>query len=220
MKLPRTGLLFLIGVTLTLLTLPQVTAQTHDFTITRLFLKGGPTRDTVGIHFQVQIDGPVSEDPEAPTVHHIPVRIEFNGLAVEENHDLIMTAFTDIDCPAGCPRQVCRRETWEYKNVPFEQVSYCTIDARGDCGCPPLGTPVPTHTKTVRKPPVSGSFKVILDPDNEIAETDETNNQLEVEFRRVPATTPVGLAIAVGLLLLVGGVAIRSQRRLRTNRAR
>ena len=52
------------------------------------------------------------------------------------------------------------------------------------------------------------TVKVVLDPQNLVAETDETNNEFTTVFQGVPAVSRWGLIVMVVLVLTVGAVTL------------
>jgi hypothetical protein len=119
-----------------------------------------------------------------------PTRIFFDGELWTDEHDHVLIIHGTVPCVTE-PCQddpswgFCRAKLWLWKNGHMVDHTHCAIDANGDCTCPPLGRPVP-HPKRGPKPAGSGLFEFILDPDNVVPETDESNNHCSFPFGATP----------------------------------
>jgi hypothetical protein len=58
-------------------------------------------------------------------------------------------------------------------------------------------------------------IRLVLDPGNQVGETNEVNNEFEMTFSVVPATSMIGTLLLVSLLLMTASVAVRFRLRSR-----
>ena len=186
-------------------------AQTCDYMVTSASWSAHPHPDSIYVHFIPNVDGPT---PQNPTQYDMNIAIWFNGQPLEPPHPLILRWAHGIGCPVDCPHVICEEKEWSYKGVVFRDRSYCTENAQGVCGCPPLGTPVP-HQKAVRKPPGPGTIEIEMIPLSLQSCTPINPGNDKSQFlypggggSDVPGAAPWGIGVLVGALALAAFVAM------------
>ncbi len=136
----------------------------------------------------MHLDG--ADLPEA-SQFSVPVSILFNGLPVEVDHDVIITALTPATpCPnppngdgtCTAPAAPCQQLMYDYKGSPGTVDGRCLQNFQvGQCQCV-TGLP-PVFHKIIPEPAEpGGTFDIIIDPFNQQPETDETNNSFSFEW--------------------------------------
>ncbi|MCA9290062.1 MAG: hypothetical protein KDA25_02975, partial [Phycisphaerales bacterium] len=117
------------------------------------------------------------------------IRILFNGVPMEPDHATTVIAtmtFGPCTAPAGgvCAQPApnpCSILWYGYKSTLYQVNARCTPNVNtGLCHCI-QGAP-PVIMKTIPRPSVDGLIEIILDPDDLIIETDESNNRFEIWF--------------------------------------
>jgi len=184
-------------------------AQTCDYMIVSASWSPHPHPDSIYVNFIPNVDGPASTDPLNPTQYDMNISIHFQGQPLEPDHPLILRWWHGIGCPAGCPHVICEEKEWSYKGVVFRDRSFCTQNAQGVCGCPPLGNPVP-HQKSVRKPPGPGTIEIEIIPLSLVScnPINPGNDKKQFQYPggggsgSVPGAAPWGIGVLVGALAI------------------
>lgn len=203
-------LLFLLPI----ISMQKAQGQPFDYVLSACNVQVQPSNELlISITLDVDAPGAIYEDPCSN--FDIPVRILFNGASIEPDQltEVISGRLAGNLCPAENPDHTCNDpaggacgRTW-YRDKEGQQF---TIDwgclhnwNTHDCDCVKPGQPA-IH-KLIPLPNESGTFTILLDPDNLAAETDETNNECEVGYTlgSVPTVSEWGMIIMTLLLLTV-----------------
>ena len=153
----------------------------------------------------------------------VPIRILFNGEPVEEEDHTIDAVETKNmnQCPApannACtqPNPACGQTQYSFKGIGPTIVPWpCWYTGPADekCNCNEVEVAV---TKVTPRFMFSGTYTIILDPDDLVPEIDEGNNICEVVYTvaPIPTVSEWGLIVMTLLLLTAGTVVIARRRR-------
>ena len=147
-------------------------------------LGGGQLELRIVMH----LDG--ADLPEA-SQFSVPVSILFNGLPIEPDHVVTITALTPATPCANPPNGdgtctqaavPCQQLMYDYKGSPGTVDGKCLQNFQvGQCQCL-TGLP-PVFHKIIPEPvEPSGTFEIIIDPFNQQPETDESNNSFSFDW--------------------------------------
>ena len=167
---------------------PVFGQQGIDLAILGCTIEDGPTPDTIDLVMQVGVLTPETGGWE------IPIDIYFNQQPAEPQHRLVMEKNflqacqqTYPDCQLPFP---CGFTKWSYKGRgPFFENWRCLANGiTHRCDCVDPGAPY-AH-KTVPRPAISSFFDIFVDLNNEVQETDESNNHCRVLYPGPVPTLP------------------------------
>lgn len=192
-------------------------AQTCDYMILSAFWKSH-SADSIDIGCRPNVVGPVSSDPQNPTVYDALIRIRVNG-AIVNDQMWQLRWHHGVTCPVSCPSTaVCEEKEWSNnKGDVVRDRSYCARDAQNNCICPRLGG-APVAHKTIRKPTGSATIDVEIIPLNlqGCSPINPGNNVFSFPYPGpggggggVPGLAPQGAALLLAALGLTAMLALR-----------
>jgi hypothetical protein len=191
-------------------------AQDCDILVANATWSTHPDPDSIWVHFAPDV---ITNDPTNPRQYDFSLVIRFNGVQVDD-HPLQLRWAHGVGCPADCdPAVICEEKEWSYKGIVFRDQSRCTRDAQNQCGCPPLGQPVP-HRKPIPKPQGAGIIEVELVPLSLVScgtLINPSNDRFEFPFPgngpnpSLPGFPPVAVVLLLAGLLVVGLLGIRAR---------
>lgn len=218
-RLTRTFLWFL-----PIFIMSEAKGQSFDYVISACDVQIQPSNELL-ISITLDVEAPKAVFGEPGSQFFVPVRYLFDGQPVvaDQLREIISGRLAGNNCPAENADHTCDApaggpcgKTW-YRDKDNNLISQdwdCLHNFNThNCDCVKPGAPV-IH-KLIAPPTTSGTFSFVLDPDNQDAETDETNNTCSVPYTAdlIPTLNEWGL-IAMALLLLAGGAVVSGRRRV------
>lgn len=154
----------------------------------------------------------------------VKVRVTLDGTPVGDDDTLTIVKYgNDNACPedppdCSDPVPACGRTVWWYEPTDPHTVNWhCQYDEdQDDCDCvEPLYFII---AKPIPGPIASGTqCEVTLDPDDEVQETNETNNQCQMIYQPpIPTVSQWGLIVLAVLVVAAGAIVLRRRRKTAT----
>ena len=151
----------------------------------------------------------------------VDVRVSFNGTPLEADHTIHVAKYGNENaCPADYPDcseppgGACGKTVWWYKDpADLHTLNWTCVDGgASDCVC--MEPMIFIVVKNFLQPVEAGEFEVHMDPNDEVAETDETNNYCYVSYEPapIPTVSQWGLIVLAVLVVAAGAIVVRRRK--------